>query len=215
MPSSLLLSLPFDEMLARMVASDSTANGLFVTGVLTTGIYCLPSCPARKPKAENVVFFAAESEALEAGLRACKRCRPDDFYAGRDPDRERLESALSALDQDPSAFADVAAFAEQVGIGLSKLHTLTQRHAGTTPAELIHASRIRVAMRLLCEGQVGATEAAFAVGYESVSAFYKRFKQATGLTPRAFARQEAFAADEREPTDTAAAAQKPFFAAST
>jgi len=191
MLSSSSLSLPFNEMLARMDAGDSSANGLFITGVLTTGIYCLPSCPARKPKAENVVFFATEDEALEKGLRACKRCRPDDFYAGRDPCRERLARALSVLDQDPSTFPDVAALAEQAGMGLSKLHELTQRYNGSTPAELIHASRVRVAKRLLLEGKVGATDAAFAVGYESVSAFYERFKRATGLTPRAFARQEA------------------------
>lgn len=187
MSNSSSLSLPLDAMLACMYASDRSADGRFLTGVLTTGIYCLPSCPARKPKAENVVFFASEGEARAAGLRACKRCRPDQFHAGRDPDRERLAAALAALEQDPSAFPDVASLADRAGVGVSKLYTVVRRCAATTPGEIIHASRISVAKRLLREGEVGATEAAFAVGYESVSAFYERFRRATGLTPREFA----------------------------
>ncbi|MEM6338124.1 MAG: Ada metal-binding domain-containing protein [Bacteroidota bacterium] len=183
-------SLTFGERLARMYASDAASDGLFVTGVLTTGIYCLPSCRARKPKAKNVVFFDTEEEAVQAGLRPCKRCRPDAFYAGRDPDRDRLTAALSMLEHDPSSVPNVPALAKLAGVGVSKLHMLAQRHAQTTPAELIHASRIRVAMRLLQSGETGATETAFAVGYESVSAFYERFKQATGSTPGAFAQRE-------------------------
>lgn len=188
MRSSPSLPFSFDEMLARMYASDPSADGLFVTGVLTTGIYCLPSCPARKPKAENVEFFATEGEAHEASLRPCKRCRPHQFYAGKDPDHERLLAALSILERDPFAFPNVAALADRVGVGLSKLHTLTRHYADTTPGELIHTSRIGAAKSLLRSGEANATETAFAVGYESVSAFYERFKRATGLTPGEFAR---------------------------
>lgn len=182
-------ALSFGEMLARMYASDASANGLFVTGVLTTGIYCLPSCSARKPKAENVEFFATEAAAREAGLRACKRCRPDQFYAGQDPDLERLSAAMTELLRDPLAIPDVTVLASRVGVGFSKLHVLVRRHALTTPGGLIHRSRIEAAKRLLSADEVGATEAAFAVGYESVSAFYEQFKRATGLTPGAFARR--------------------------
>jgi AraC family transcriptional regulator, regulatory protein of adaptative response / DNA-3-methyladenine glycosylase II len=178
--------LTVDEMLARMYASDPSADGLFVTGVVTTGIYCLPSCPARKPKAGNVVFFATEAGARASGLRACKRCRPDAYYAGQDPDRERLAAAVLLLRRDPAAVPDVAALADRVGVGLSKLHGLVRRHAGTTPAELIHAGRIEAARRLLGAGRMAPTEAAFAVGYASVSAFYARFKRATGVTPGAW-----------------------------
>lgn len=172
-----------------MYASDASANGLFVTGVLTTGIYCLPSCTARKPKAENVVFFSTEAEAREAGLRPCKRCRPDHYHAGRDADLERLAAAVAELNRDPIAISDVQALARQVGVGVSKLHILVQRHFQTTPAELIHKNRIETAKRLLQSGELGTADAAFAVGYESVSAFYNRFKRATGFTPGAFARQ--------------------------
>lgn len=175
-------------MLARMYASDPTADGLFITGVRTTGIYCLPSCSARKPNACNVSFFATERAALDVGLRACKRCRPDRFYAGLDPDRDRLRAARALLEHDPSSIPDVAALAGRVGVGRSKLHVLVRRYARTTPLELMHDARIGAAKRLLRSGEATATNAAFAVGYESVSAFYVRFKQATGQTPGQFAR---------------------------
>jgi len=182
------LSLPLerDEMLRRMMTRDASSNGLFLTGVITTGIYCLPSCPARKPKEENVVFYATEDEARRAGLRACKRCRPNDVVAGRDPDRDRLAAALAALAKDPLSIPDASALAERVGVGLSKLHQLARRVEQTTPTELIHRRRIEAAQRILASSAMGATEVALAVGYESVSAFYTRFKQQTGTTPGAW-----------------------------
>ena len=73
------MSLTRKMMLAWMLAADRASDGEFITGVLTTGIYCLPSCKARKPKPENVVFYHTTEGARAAGLRPCKRCRPDDF----------------------------------------------------------------------------------------------------------------------------------------
>ncbi|MEM7481705.1 MAG: Ada metal-binding domain-containing protein [Acidobacteriota bacterium] len=176
-----------ESMLSRMYASDPTADGLFLTGVLSTGIYCLPSCRARKPKAKNVEFFGSLTEARAAGLRPCKRCRPDGFYRGEDPDHDRLAAVLAEIRRDPTAFSTVTALAEHLGVGASKLTGLVRRHLHTTPAELLHRLRIAAAQRLLAAGEATATDVAFAVGYESVSAFYDRFKAATGLTPGAYA----------------------------
>lgn len=180
--------LTFEAKLARMYAADPASDGRFITGVLSTGIYCLPSCPARKPKAENVVFFDEERDARAAGFRPCKRCRPDDFYAGRDHDFELLNGLLDRLRRRPASFPTVASLAECAGIGPSKLHQLSRRYLDTTPAELMHQARIRAARELLKRGDA-ATDVAFAVGYASVSAFYRRFKQSTGQTPSAFARR--------------------------
>src|SRR5687767_15315234 len=72
-------------MYARLLESDATCNGRFFTGVLTTGIYCLPACKARKPKPENVRFFPTCEAARAAGLRPCKKCHPDEFARGADP----------------------------------------------------------------------------------------------------------------------------------
>mgnify|MGYP001603097103 FL=1 len=73
----------------RTVARTGKYNGKFIIGVWTTGIYCLPSCPARQPKPENVSIFRNEEDAKAAGLRACKRCRPDLFYKGEDENIDR------------------------------------------------------------------------------------------------------------------------------
>lgn len=178
-------AFPFSrkDMLKCMYACDSAANGLFITGVLTTGIYCLPSCPARKPKAGNVVFFRTERAALEAGLRACRRCRPDDYYARRDPERESFTVLIEMLERAPLTFTSVVDLAEQQGIGTTKLYDIVERYAGTTPGELIHKYRIAHAAKLLTYHNMSVIEAAFESGYASLSAFYDRFKQFTGQTP--------------------------------
>ena len=78
------------QMYSRLLAGDSAWNGRFFTGVLTTGIYCLPSCKARKPKSENVRFFPTCEMARASGLRACKKCHPDDYARGADPVLETI-----------------------------------------------------------------------------------------------------------------------------
>src|ERR687886_1564749 len=77
-----------------VLARDRGADGRFVTGVLTTGIYCRPSCAARHPKRENVRFFATGAEAAAAGLRACLRCKPDEATR----EAEALDRAIRLLD---------------------------------------------------------------------------------------------------------------------
>src|SRR5688572_5978452 len=79
---------------AAVLARDRAADGRFVTGVLTTGIYCRPSCAARHPKRENVRFFATGAEAAAAGLRACLRCRPDEVSR----DAAAVEAALRPIE---------------------------------------------------------------------------------------------------------------------
>ncbi|HVS02188.1 MAG TPA: Ada metal-binding domain-containing protein, partial [Thermoanaerobaculia bacterium] len=66
-------------MIERARARDAAWDGRFYTGVLSTGIFCLPSCPARPPREDNVRFFPSVDEARRAGLRPCLRCRPEDF----------------------------------------------------------------------------------------------------------------------------------------
>jgi hypothetical protein len=103
-------------MVARMVAADREADGQFIVAVKTTGIYCLPSCrPSRKPKPENVVFYATPEEARSAGFRACKLCHPDDFYAGH-----HAEEALIALEVIKQAgHGDLVVFSVQIDDRLS------------------------------------------------------------------------------------------------
>ena len=84
------MTLSREIMIEIMATSDRSYDGKFLVGVMTTGIYCLPSCPARTPKPENIQFFSSELEAQSKGLRACKRCRPSDFYQNFDPDLDTI-----------------------------------------------------------------------------------------------------------------------------
>jgi AraC family transcriptional regulator of adaptative response / DNA-3-methyladenine glycosylase II len=181
------MELTREFMLGRMMARDATFDGAFLAGVRTTGIYCRPSCPARKPHAENVEFYRTEADAQAAGLRPCKRCRPDNFYRGLDPDRERLETALSELRAEPARFGSVGDVAKATSTGISKLNALARLHYHTTPAVLLARARVAAAQRALQDGQ-RAIDAALGAGFESLSAFNESFRRWTGLRPRDWAR---------------------------
>ena len=86
-------------------------DGKFIIGVLTTKIYCLPSCRARPPKPENIQLFRTEDAAKAAGLRACKRCRPDLYYRGENSDLSLFEGLVERVRRSPERFADTAALA--------------------------------------------------------------------------------------------------------
>ena len=86
-------------MLEAFLGRDTTFDGIFVTGVSTTGIFCRPTCPAKKPRPENLSFFGSPHDALLAGFRPCKRCRPLE-HSGEPP--EWLQPLLDAVEDDPS-----------------------------------------------------------------------------------------------------------------
>jgi methylphosphotriester-DNA--protein-cysteine methyltransferase len=183
--------LPFtrEYMLEHTYARDKACDGLFLTGVLSTGIYCLPSCPARNPHAKNIRFFATEHEARGVGLRPCRRCRPDHFYQNDNPDLRSLASLIAAIQANPGEFPDVAAMLTASGMRATKLYTLFRRYYQTTPASFLRHERVVAACRLLSDQQMRITDIAFEVGYESISAFQHNFREWTGLRPGEYRRQ--------------------------
>jgi AraC family transcriptional regulator, regulatory protein of adaptative response / DNA-3-methyladenine glycosylase II len=168
---------------ARVLASDADCNGRFFTGVLTTGIYCLPSCKARKPKAENVRFFPTCEAARAAGLRACRKCHPDDFARGADPVLESIETLVTEIRNTPAAFRDVRAVIRRSGFGASRLFELIRRHYHTTPADLLVRARCAFAQGRLLNTNARLTTVAFEAGFESLSVFHQHFRRLTGITP--------------------------------
>ncbi len=180
--------LTLAEMHRRWQRHDPEANGRFLVGVVTTGIFCLPSCPARRPKPENVRFFPAPDEALAAGLRPCKRCRPDLFYAGRDPVRERVEALLAEIRRSPGDYPDAASLAAAAGVGMTKLARLTRLHCHASPLDLLQRARIEWASKELLSGERRVLDIGLDAGYESASAFHEAFRRLTGMTPGGYRR---------------------------
>ena len=173
-----------EEMLARMLGSDPTANRQFIVAVRTTGIYCLPTCrPSRKPKPENVIFYATPDEARAAGFRPCKLCKPDDFYAGHHAEESLIERLAAHITCDPGAYHSVNTMAQEAAVGTSKLHELVRAHYHTTPAALLTRARVASARSALLEGSRQIAEIAFAVGFESLSAFNENFRKHAAMTP--------------------------------
>ncbi len=176
-------------MIERMQASDPADNGAFIVGVRTTGIYCLPSCrPPRKPNPENVEFYATPEEARAAGLRACKLCRPDEFYLGQHAGEALVEGLVAGVALDPGAYRNLSALTAAADVGASKLHELFRTHYHTTPAEMLARLRVAAARRMLLHGQRPVAEIAFEVGFESLSAFNENFRKYTAMTPAKYRR---------------------------
>lgn len=173
-------------MYQRILAKDRNYDGRFLIGVLTTGIYCLPSCPARKPKLENVRFFCGEEEAVGHGLRPCRRCRPELFYRGEDIDASLYAGLLRRLRNDPSLFTEIGDLARVCGISSTKLNNLTRSEAHLTPANLLHRERIRLACDMLLAGKERVVDIAYAVGYDGEATFHRQFLAATGQTPGSY-----------------------------
>jgi len=174
------------QMYARLLAGDAAYNGRFFTGVLTTGIYCLPSCKARKPKSENVRFFPTCEAARAAGLRACKKCHPDDYARGADPVLETIETVIAEIRQNPAIFADARAVVRRSGFGATRAFELFRQHYHTTPADILLRARLDTAKRQLLATRTTLADIAFAAGFESLSAFHENFQTHNGLTPAAY-----------------------------
>ncbi len=182
---SLTMRLAHTTLYGRLLASDPTYDGRFFFAVRTTGIYCLPSCRAKKPKPENVRFFPTCEAARSAGFRACKKCHPDDYARGADPVLETIETVVAELRAAPALFPDAAALVRRTGYGSTRAHELFRQHFHAKPAELIGAARLDAARAKLIATDSPLADAAFSAGYESLSTLNESFRTRTGLAPAA------------------------------
>ena len=158
---------------------DRSYDGRFVTGVLSTGIYCRPSCAARHPRRENVRFYADGDAARAAGLRPCRRCQPDDVSR----DERAVLAAIAAIkaSEEPLVLAGLAA---DGGYSVSHFQRLFTRMTGLSPAAYSRALRLERAQAALSAGE-SVTDAIYEAGYSAPSRFYAASER-LGMTPSAW-----------------------------
>jgi AraC family transcriptional regulator of adaptative response/methylated-DNA-[protein]-cysteine methyltransferase len=175
----LLASLPADDVLyTALLNKDSSFEGVFFVGVKTTGIFCRPTCTARKPKKQNCNFFKTTKEALLYGYRPCKICEPLRMN-GDYP--EQVKDIIKEISLDPSLRLKATDLRKR-GIQPEKLSRWFKKNMSMTFVAYQKSIRIGKAYGLIRLGE-SVTGAAVGSGYESLSGFTDSFKKQTGFTP--------------------------------
>ncbi|MGQ0698847.1 MAG: bifunctional DNA-binding transcriptional regulator/O6-methylguanine-DNA methyltransferase Ada [Panacagrimonas sp.] len=167
----------------RLLAQDASADGHFWYSVKTTGVFCRPSCAARAPRPENVRFHLTIQDAIQAGFRPCKRCKPDqpsliEQHAGKVTQACRL---IETSEQIPS----LDELAQQAGISSFHFHRVFKSITGLTPRAYAQAHRHRSVRTSLTHGG-SVTDAIFEAGYNSNGRFYETSNEVLGMTPSAY-----------------------------
>jgi AraC family transcriptional regulator of adaptative response / DNA-3-methyladenine glycosylase II len=164
---------------------DARFDGLFFTGVLTTGIYCRPICPALTPRPENVRFFISASAAEEEGFRPCFRCRPE--ASPGTPDWQGpsalVSRALRLIAEGVLDEVGVGGLAQRLNIGTRQLRRLFVKHLGAPPSAVAQTRRLHFAKKLINETQLPMTEIAFCAGFSSVRRFNAAVRSAYDGSP--------------------------------
>jgi AraC family transcriptional regulator of adaptative response/methylated-DNA-[protein]-cysteine methyltransferase len=177
-------TMDIEEATARAAfeARDRKMDGRFVVGVKTTGIYCRPSCPARRPRPDNIEILPTTTAARAAGYRPCLRCLPD----GVAPDRVAVERVLGILKQSEEA-PSLTELAEMVGYTPHHFRRIFIREVGLSPSAYVRALRITRLGESLGQHE-RITDAIYDAGYEAPSRAYADASARMGMTPSAWRR---------------------------
>ncbi len=169
---------------------DGASDGAFVFAVSSTGIFCRPSCPARRPRRENVRFFAGAEQAEREGYRACLRCRPRAIQGN--PQMALVRAVCRSIERrmvDPHSEGQptLTALAQEFGRSSFHLQRIFKAVLGVSPKAYMDACRLRQVKKNLQSGQ-SVTDALYAAGYGSSSRLYERTAAQLGMTPDKYRR---------------------------
>ena len=173
----------------QVLARDASADGQFVYAVKSTGIYCKPSCPSRRPERKNVSFFPAPAQAEAAGFRACLRCEPSLAAPKADPQAAAVAKAAELLSRRAGERTSLEDLAAAAGLGRFALQRGFKRVLGVTPGEFAREQRrerfrekVR-APKLASKSPI--TDAVYEAGFGSSSRLYEAVDQMLGMSPTA------------------------------
>ncbi len=167
----------------QVLTRDASADGHFVYGVQSTGIYCRPACPSRRPARNNVHFFTTFEEAEAAGFRACLRCEPARRSARSDPHAEPIRRAADILREQATEPISLDALAQSVGLSRFALLRGFRRVLGVTPSEFARAQRRERFRNEVRNSSASVTDAVYAAGFGSSSRLYENAANALGMRP--------------------------------
>ena len=175
-----------EQCYSRVRSRDPRFDGMFVTAVRTTGIYCRPSCPATTPLRANVEFHRTAAAAQGRGFRACKRCRPDATPGSPDWDirADVVGRAMRLIADGVVDREGVGGLAGRLGYGERQLQRILLQEAGATPVALARAQRAQTARLLIETTDLPITEVAFASGFGSVRQFNDTVRDVFAASPR-------------------------------
>ena len=175
------------EICFRASASrDARFDGRFFIGVRTTGVYCRPICPAPSPKPENVTFHATAAAAEAAGLRPCRRCRPEtapgtpEWLGGP----AVVARALRLIDEGYLDRRDAASLAGELCVSERQLRRLFEAHLGAPPGAVARTRRLRLARQLIDQTDLSMADVSAAAGFTSLRRFNEAVRSAYGRPPR-------------------------------
>jgi len=165
---------------------DAAQDGRFVFAVMTTGIYCRPSCPARRPKDENMVFFQTTSQAEEAGYRACLRCHPKE-NGKTNAQADLVHRVCVAIDASRDVTPNLRQLSDQFEISPHRLHRAFKSALGITPRHYAESRRMAHFKSEVRKGS-GVTDAMYESGFGSSSRLYEKSNAHLGMTPKTYYR---------------------------
>jgi len=171
---------------AAVLERDRRFDGTLVYAVRTTGVYCRPSCPSRRPRRGNVTFYGTNAEAQEAGYRACKRCQPDS-ERGTTVER-RVRQAAEYLEQHPDQSIRLEDLARKVGLSQFHLQRTFKRIVGLSPRAFQQALRMKQLRTHLRDGET-VSRAVYEAGFGSSRGVYEKGRNALGMTPGEYRRR--------------------------
>jgi AraC family transcriptional regulator of adaptative response/methylated-DNA-[protein]-cysteine methyltransferase len=163
---------------------DAGFDGLFYYGVRTTGVFCRPACPSRRPRRANVSYFALPEAARAAGFRACLRCRPEGVNP-RDPQAELVRSVCRLIERATEGRPNMDAVGEELKLSRSHLQRLFKKLMGITPREYAEALRVERFKGRVRAGR-SVADATYEAGYGSSSRLYEKASAQLGMTPATY-----------------------------
>lgn len=177
--------LEFEAMYAAITGRDTRFDGTFYTAVRTTGVYCRPSCPARKPRRQNVTFYASAAAAQSAGYRACRRCVPEALPGSPlwNVPGSLCARALQLIDSGVVDDEGVQGLARRLGWSSRTITRAMVEQTGATPLAHARARRARLAHALITGTADPLTDVAFAAGFASVRQFNDTIRAVYGVAP--------------------------------